>query len=384
MQESIYFVFNLEQKCYGIEKEYIEEVFLLPEFTLTPEAPYPLIGVVDLRGVNLPLIDIRFRSDRSKSDRSKSDRPLYDYQLTDRVLVLRFSQFRIGIVVNKIQEEITVASESFYQVSEEQFTVDEVPSSAVAGHISSPEPILLLKRPENWLEEQAIAAILHATNLDEVELDEMERGSSIASLIDENTSLISSSAEIAEPPVFAQNATEQEREIFRERADRLRQSLQKQEPEVVKPVAVVAISEQIWGVDLEFVREFLDIRSLTPIPCCPRHIIGNTNYRGEVLTLIDIRQALGFPFPETLDSLKAIVVETEDGTAGILVDKVYDALFLPESRHEAEENGVKAEMTMLLSSRFVQRTALYGTGRIGILNLPKLFLAAELQVDEAL
>lgn len=369
MQELIYFVFSLDQQLYGIKREFIEEVLLLPEFALTPEVPDNIVGVINLRGVGLPLIVLNPDTDRSASD----------YRLTDKVIVLRCADLKVGIIVHRIHEEITVTHEEIeaenlaaqYSIDNILNGTDDILNGIVAGCVSREDIILLLKNPEAWIAGQTMMSILN----------NLVKESSISNLVGNNASQSSSfGIFLSETLVSTQTATAQERRIFRERADSLRQSLPTQELEEGKPLAVVALGGHIWGVDLEFVREFIDVRHLTPIPCCPKHIVGNTNYRSEVLTLIDVRQALRLPLPETLDRLKAIVVEAEDVIAGVVVDGVYDAMFFLNSQNR----GLETETASFLQNEYLQSTAFYGTEIMGILNLPKLLSSTELQVDEAL
>ena len=74
-------------------------------------------------------------------------------------------------------------------------------------------------------------------------------------------------------------------------------------------------------------REFTDIRQVTPVPCTPDRIIGNMNLRGEILTLVDIRNVLNMS-ADTISLYKAIVVEIEDLVAGIVVDEILNIIYL--------------------------------------------------------
>ena len=57
-------------------------------------------------------------------------------------------------------------------------------------------------------------------------------------------------------------------------------------------LAVVELGDELFGVELAAVQEFCEIVQLTPIPCCPPHILGAISLRGDLVTLIDPRAAL--------------------------------------------------------------------------------------------
>jgi purine-binding chemotaxis protein CheW len=80
--------------------------------------------------------------------------------------------------------------------------------------------------------------------------------------------------------LYCPNATTEERAIFRQRADNLRQSIEiSKVTNELMPLAVIGLGHEYFGLDLELVHEFTDISNLTPIPCCPNHIVGNMNLR---------------------------------------------------------------------------------------------------------
>lgn len=340
MRESLYFVFRFEQQLYGIHSESVEEVFLLPEFTVAPEAPGGVVGVVNLRGEPLPLIHLN----------APLNSPLTDYRLTDKVIVLRDSGYRLGVIVHDILDPIAVApGEIEPQDLQDQESTVEIQGKMTAGWVFKSEAVRILKDLKDW---EAIAD-------DQLEL---------------SNEADSSKTDSSETFMFAPNATAQERKIFRDRAGSLKQLLQQQQEQ--KPVAVVRLEGSVWGIDLEFVREFIDVRSLAPVPCCPEHIVGNTNYRGTLLTLIDVRKVLNLPSSVSFDRLRTIVIEVEEVMAGILVDEVYDAMFLLDSQNCEDP-------APLMQNEYVQSTTRYERQTMSLLNLPKLLLSPELLVDEA-
>lgn len=357
MQDTVYFVFSLNDQLYGIDRNYVEEVFLLPEFVPIPKAPSYIVGGINLRGSVLLLMDLNATPDKSLSD----------YCLTDKVVVLKCPELKIGLIVNKIHDEVTVTPhEVTIQALDESVTVSIQPK-LVAGIVSrSTDTLMLLKNPEDWVRSQELSASLNTVE------------TSLASLIGIDARSNRSEAFLEEYSVLAQQTTAQERNILRRRADSLRQPLEREDLEGFKPIAVIALAGHVWGIDLDNVREFIDVRSVTPIPCCPKRIVGNINHRGEILTLIDVREALSLPPQERLNSLKAIVVECDDIVAGIMVDAVYEAMFLLNPQHLSA-----TQATSGMQNHYLQGTTFYGSEMMGILNLPKLLLSPELRVDEA-
>ena len=96
-------------------------------------------------------------------------------------------------------------------------------------------------------------------------------------------------------PLFFQHAAPWEREILLERARSLASNLEERSASQHIPLAIVGLGGEYFGVELATVREFTDLQRITPVPCCPSFIVGDMNLRGDILTVVDIRQALQMP-----------------------------------------------------------------------------------------
>ena len=91
--ETSYCLFEINQQLGAINTDYLEEVLSLPELILVPNAPSGIVGVIDLRGDVLPVIDLRL---------SQEGQP-QSYRLTDSIIIVKQADLRIGLFVNNIQ-----------------------------------------------------------------------------------------------------------------------------------------------------------------------------------------------------------------------------------------------------------------------------------------
>jgi purine-binding chemotaxis protein CheW len=172
-------------------------------------------------------------------------------------------------------------------------------------------------------------------------------------------------------------ATSEERAIFRERAENLSRSTESSDFTGLIPLAVIGLNGEYFGLDLESVREFTNIRNFTPIPCCPPHVAGNMNLRGEIVTLVDIRSALNMPLAGVGTASKAIVIHVDDIVAGLPVDEVFDVLYLRSSDMLPVPAAVHSN-----SNEYLRGTAPYFDKMLSILDLPKILTNGGLAVNE--
>ena len=82
------------------------------------------------------------------------------------------------------------------------------------------------------------------------------------------------------------------------------------------------LAHEHYGIELRYVREVYPLKDLTPLPGTPAYILGITNVRGQVLTIIDIKRLFGLPHKGLTDLNKIILVQASGIEIGILADAV--------------------------------------------------------------
>jgi purine-binding chemotaxis protein CheW len=125
------------------------------------------------------------------------------------------------------------------------------------------------------------------------------------------------------------------------------------------------------------VREFTNIGDLTPIPCCPNHIVGNINLRGEIVTLVDIRNALNIPNTPVSVGSPAVVIQVDDIVAGLPVDRVLEMVSI-NSTDMTPLSGILSNF----GEKYIRGTAFFQEKILRVLDLPKLFSQGDLVVNE--
>jgi purine-binding chemotaxis protein CheW len=140
-------------------------------------------------------------------------------------------------------------------------------------------------------------------------------------------------------------------------------------------LAVVELDGEYFGVELSAVLEFCDIVELSPIPCCPPHILGAMSLRGELLTLIDPHTALNLP-PADRGS-KAVIARLGEQAVGIAVDQVHDVVYLRDEELQAAPAALRERCGVSITG-----IAPYAGRTMIVLDLPALLAREEWIVNE--
>jgi purine-binding chemotaxis protein CheW len=93
-----YSVFNISDRLFGIEILYVKEVLKNPIITKLPNVEPQIVGVFNLRGTILPLIDLRMILGLDASDKKDSD----------MVLLLENSNTVLGVLVEKVLDFVVI------------------------------------------------------------------------------------------------------------------------------------------------------------------------------------------------------------------------------------------------------------------------------------
>jgi purine-binding chemotaxis protein CheW len=89
------------------------------------------------------------------------------------------------------------------------------------------------------------------------------------------------------------------------------------------------LAQEHYGIELNYVREVYPLKDLTPLPGTPAFVLGVTNVRGQVLSVIDIKKLFDLPDKGLTDLNKIIVVYAAGMELGVLADAVFGLKSLP-------------------------------------------------------
>lgn len=93
------------------------------------------------------------------------------------------------------------------------------------------------------------------------------------------------------------------------------------------------MSEQ-YGVPIESVREINRVGEITPVPRTPSFVKGVMNLRGKIIPVINLRVRFGMPSQDYTRDTCIIVIDTDFGQVGMIVDAVKEVADLGQNQIE--------------------------------------------------
>jgi purine-binding chemotaxis protein CheW len=132
--------------------------------------------------------------------------------------------------------------------------------------------------------------------------------------------------------------------------------------------SVFILGDKFYGLELLSVREVISVPKISSIPSVPQQIMGVFNFRGTIITLMELNKLLGTSNHTVNESNMVIVVENGGLSAGILVDKVVNLIHVKDSEIKSPTGEISPEMSQYFKGYYIEESL----GTIFLLNLDKI------------
>lgn len=103
-----YIVIKLGDEQYGIDIKYIDNIVRMQQITRVPQVAHYLKGVINIRGVIVPVMSLRLKMEMNPDE------------ITDksRIIILKAEEDTlIGIIVDQVNQVLTLGSKSIEKVT---------------------------------------------------------------------------------------------------------------------------------------------------------------------------------------------------------------------------------------------------------------------------
>jgi purine-binding chemotaxis protein CheW len=123
-----------------------------------------------------------------------------------------------------------------------------------------------------------------------------------------------------------------ERELLRRRALELARVPRREREQDATTMILFRLGDDQFAIPISCVMEVAVLRELTPLPGAPAPLFGVTHWRGQVLTVLDLRELLGVRVRGLTDLGRILVLEGATRRFGVVADAVTDMIDM-EDRH---------------------------------------------------
>jgi purine-binding chemotaxis protein CheW len=293
--------FTLDGVEFGLDIDRVQEITPRTTMTGVPGAPSFVLGVVNLRGMIIPVLDSRLRFHLvGKPPTSKT-----------RIIVLDLAGQPTGLQVDSVAEVVRLED---YTIRETPPLVAGVRSEYLAGMVTVGDRLITLINLEKILDSSEFS---HRELLLENNASSRGLGAGMANIIE-------------------QEAIEED-----------------------LPYVTFALGKESFGISLQQVEEIIELPSITKVPDAPDYVLGVICLRDQVLPLLDIIRLLHVEETDDRSRDMVILLNLGESKLGIVVDGIQEIIrvredsILPPPQTLGEEEAAKIEGIVIRPDRMV-------------------------------
>ncbi len=261
--------FILNNELFGIEVDSIQEIIKSQNVTAVPGSPSFIEGIINLRGMIVPVINLRKRFSLEE-----------DENVIQKVIVVNIKGLITGIMVDNVREVKNIENKEL-----------KMTKSLVAGIDAEYLKGILTFEDNELVTLLDLDKILNSDELDIAKMSELGIGD-------------------AGQDFSVDNEEEEDEELVSA------QDL----------VVTFALGEESIALNLAKVIEIIDVPTITPVPDAPPYLQGVICQRDQIIPIIDIKKIIdieGLKKEKYLEEDKSIVIcNFFNVPIGIIVDKV--------------------------------------------------------------
>lgn len=138
--------------------------------------------------------------------------------------------------------------------------------------------------------------------------------------------------------------------------------------------SIFEISEQKFAVEIKNIKEVIPLPKIARLPNVHKSILGVFNLRGQIYSIIDIRVLLSLEQTAIADKNFIVLVEWEDFTFGIVVDRVLDVRNLDNDKIQIPTRELSLPYIQYLNGYYEYKEM----GVIYLLDLPAIMQSKEI------
>ena len=143
VQKGMYMTFLSGSECYGLKIQYVNEIIGFQDITPVPETEDYIMGLINLRGKIIPVIDVHRRFNRDP----------FEYNDRTCIIVVDVKSTLVGLIVEKIAEVVEIQDENILPPPSIS-RVDRSQNKYVYGIGKVGDSVKLLLDPERLLNDE--------------------------------------------------------------------------------------------------------------------------------------------------------------------------------------------------------------------------------------
>ena len=327
--EILYLCFELDDRTYALNAEFVMEVTMLPALITPQKLPENTVGILNYNGLLINVPDIR----------RLLNLPQKNFTVANQIIIVKGEESLWAIIVDKVSDFITTNKSS-------------VQSSSLGTMNSFIRAF--------YQEKNRLINILNISALE--------------SFIRETKSTV---GDVNYCEFFPKDEKSLEILEKRNREIAVKMNFALENDFFGKDKYILfKINGHIYCIYSDYVKELISRKNLTvtKIPYTPEYIKGIINLKGDFFTVLSLKEFIGFEQKDDSEEEKIIVLNAGELKLALLVDEILDVMNISKDQIQ-NKNDLKLDNLYIKAEIYNENTV------INLLNLDKLLQYKRLCID---
>ncbi len=147
------------------------------------------------------------------------------------------------------------------------------------------------------------------------------------------------------------------------------------EGEKVLELLTFSLAEEWYALEIKYVEGIIHLQKITEVPGIPDYLLGVTNVRGEIVSVVDVRRFLNLEASKSSAEPSIIIIKYSDVTTGFFVDSVGDVA-------KISTNSIDPPLATIekIQAEFILGEAKLNDDFLAILNMKNLMNSERMKV----
>lgn len=295
--ENLYLYFKMGDNKYAVNIKQVVEIMKLPLLDYPQKLANNVVGLLNYNNFTVNILDLRFYLNIK----------ITPYSVSNQLLMVKTEETIFGLIIDKVEDIILLDTSKI-----ERFTSNEEEKIIDFLYKDTNETISIinLSALESTIKKGVPASTIDIPSLfphdDDSQYELIQRNQ----ILQEKSNID-----------FAANIFSQDKFIS------------------------FSLNQNLYCINLEYIKEFLKNVTITPIPCNQDYIEGIIVLKGDFVTVINTKKFLGIEDTKT-DTTNTgdvrnniIILEVSDYKIGFLVDEIFNIINIPEESIETNSNN---------------------------------------------
>jgi len=321
-----YLLVDISESIYAFKIESVKEIIPVIDMFSIETISNNLTGLINLRGKTIPVYDIR----------GFLGKELKPFSVNQKFLLLEGTETDFAIIIDNVGDIINISDKDISNINYNQ-TFNFLKTTVLS------DKTIIITDAQGFYNYAQIAENIPKADTEELQLKEQTSVEKIKN----RTALLNQNGQF-----MLQDDT-----LLNEK------------------FIIFNLADEVYAFNISYIKEIRKIHTdtISHIPCVPDFIMGIINFRGDYISLLDIKSFLNIEKKNYPQKIEIVILKVNDLKLAIVVDKVIDITALHIEHMNAEKNP---------DDTFIIGDIPYINNKmINLLNVEKLFSSENVNIE---